>query len=75
MQILIAQHQLQFTQSNLELQLLLADKSNNSLTDTATDVEKENSAIYVQDNLVIAGTGSLKITANENDGIKSKDVW
>ena len=51
-----------------------ADKSNNSLTDTATDVEKENSAIYVQDNLVIAGTGSLKITANENDGIKSKDV-
>lgn len=52
----------------------LADKSNNSLTDTATDVEKENSAIYVQDNLVIAGTGSLKITANENDGIKSKDV-
>lgn len=51
----------------------LADKSTNTLTDTATNVEKENSAIYAQDNLVIAGTGSLKITANENDGIKSKD--
>lgn len=51
----------------------LADKSTNSLTDTATNVEKENSAIYAQDNLVIAGTGTLKVTANENDGIKSKD--
>lgn len=50
----------------------LADKSTNSLVDTATNVEKENSAIYVQDNLVVAGTGLLKITANENDGIKSK---
>ena len=36
----------------------LADKSTNTLTDTATNVEKENSAIYAQDNLVIAGTGS-----------------
>ena len=51
----------------------LADKSTNTLTDTAKNVEKENSAIYAQDNLVIAGTGSLKITANGNDGIKSKD--
>ena len=52
----------------------LADGSDNSLTDGSEwEDEDLNAALYSADDLSIAGTGSLSVSANYADGITSKD--
>ena len=57
----------------------LAENSENSLSDgseyTLTDPESDepNAALFSKDNLTIDGPGSLRVTANYNDAIASKD--
>lgn len=59
--------------------VVLADGKNNILTDgdstSAFDEDDENidAALYSKEDLVLYGTGSLTVTANYLDGIKSKD--
>lgn len=61
------------------LYLTLADGTQNSVTDGSEyvyadeDSDEPDAAIFSKDDLIINGTGSLNVTANYNDGIKSKD--
>ena len=58
--------------------LVLADGTTNTLTDSSNhsvDTSGEpDGVIFSKDDLVIDGTGTLKITANYADGIVSKDT-
>lgn len=60
-----------------EVTLILADGSTNTVTDAAsysdTADDAPNAAIYSMADLSIAGSGSLSVTGNFNDGIVSKD--
>lgn len=68
-------------QSANEAIVYLEDGTSNSLsdastyTDTAEDAAEDapNAALYSQADLTIAGTGSLTVDGNFNDGISSKD--
>ena len=52
----------------------LVSGTSNTLTDGVYDENAdENATIYAEEDLVIEGEGSLKINANWNDGITSKD--
>ena len=57
----------------------LAEGSHNTLSDAAEYVfpdastDEPNAALYSTDDLTIAGTGSLTVEGNYNDGITSKD--
>lgn len=52
----------------------LVSWTSNTLTDGTYDENvDENATIYAQEDLVIEGEGNLKINANGNDGITSKD--
>ncbi len=60
--------------------ITLKDGTTNTLTDgveytlpTSEDEEELDATIYSKDDLIINGTGTLKIDANYNDAIKSKD--
>ena len=59
--------------------IVLADNSQNVLTDGQTYIfdipedEEPSAAIFSKDDLTITGNGSLNVTANFRDGIKSKD--
>ena len=62
----------------------LADGSENALTDGATytyddeyssaEDEEPNACLYSKSDLVIAGSGKLTVTANQNNGITGKDT-
>jgi hypothetical protein len=62
-----------------EVVVILADGSENHLTDAAAYVfddpeeEEPNAALFSTADLTIAGTGSLDVDGNFNDGIASKD--
>jgi hypothetical protein len=64
-------------QSANEAVVFLEDGTSNSLSDAATykDTAEDapNAALYSQADLTIAGTGSLTVDGNFNDGISSKD--
>ena len=57
----------------------LEDGSQNTLADASeyvfasTDEDEPNAALFSRDDLTIAGTGSLTVEGNYNDGIASKD--
>ena len=52
----------------------LVSGTSNTLTDSVyNENADENATIYAQEDLVIEGEGNLKINANGNDGITSKD--
>ncbi|MFC2495379.1 MAG: carbohydrate-binding domain-containing protein [Candidatus Absconditicoccaceae bacterium] len=52
----------------------LVSGTSNTLTDGVYDENSdENATIYAEEDLVIEGEGKLKINANGNDGITSKD--
>lgn len=59
--------------------IALADGTENNITDTSNYVledetsDEPNAAIFSKDDLTIIGTGSLKVSANYNNGITSKD--
>jgi hypothetical protein len=59
--------------------VILADGSQNSLTDPATyrfisaDVDEPNAALFSAADLTIVGDGSITVSGNFNDGIASKD--
>lgn len=59
-----------------KLILSLPDDTINTIADAKTYAENEESAaaIFVQDNLTINGTGTLRIHGNKKDGILSKDT-
>lgn len=62
-----------------EAVVLLADGTSNTLVDATTYVypdsgtDEPNAALFSSADLTIAGTGSLTVTGNSNDGIASKD--
>lgn len=62
-----------------EAVILLADGTSNTLVDATTYVhpdsqtDEPNAALFSSADLTIAGTGSLTVTGNSNDGIASKD--
>ena len=60
-----------------EVQVVLADGSENALTDAETyaDTSEDapNAALYSTADLTIAGTGALTVTGRSNDGIASQD--
>lgn len=60
-----------------EVVLVLADGTTNALADgTGYDTSAQdapNAALFSMADLTIAGTGSLNVTGNTNDGISSKD--
>lgn len=62
-----------------ETVIILADGSQNTLTDGATYVfpsaeeDEPNAALFSKDDLTIYGEGSLTVTGNYNDAITSKD--
>ncbi|MHA7291074.1 carbohydrate-binding domain-containing protein [Arthrobacter sp. MDT3-24] len=64
-------------QSANEAIVYLEDGTSNSLSDasTYTDTAEDapNAALYSMADLTIAGTGSLSVDGNSNDGISSKD--
>ena len=64
-------------QSANEAIVFLEDGTSNSLSDASTyaDTAEDapNAALYSQADLTIAGTGSLTVDGNFNDGISSKD--
>ena len=64
-------------QSANEAIVYLEDGTSNSLSDASTyaDTAEDapNAALYSQADLTIAGTGSLTVDGNFNDGISSKD--
>ncbi len=64
-------------QSANEAIVFLEDGTSNSLTDASTyaDTAEDapNAALYSMADLTIAGTGSLAVDGNFNDGISSKD--
>lgn len=59
--------------------LVLADSTQNSITDAATYVyadastDEPNAAIFSKDELVVCGNGALTVNGKYNDGIASKD--
>ena len=59
--------------------VILADNTQNRLTDAATytfadaSTDEPNAALFSAADLTIAGTGTLTVKANFNDGIASKD--
>ena len=58
--------------------VFLADGSTNQLSDATTytyppDVDEPNAALFSAVNTTIAGTGSLSVTGNADDGITAKD--
>lgn len=59
--------------------ILLADGSSNTITDGSSYVfnsaeeDEPNAAVFAKSDLSIAGSGSLTVNANYNDGISSKD--
>lgn len=62
-----------------EVVILLVDGTENAVSDAATYVyadpadDEPNAAIFSKADLTIAGSGSLTVTGNYNDGIASKD--
>ncbi|ADX72838.1 carbohydrate-binding domain-containing protein [Pseudarthrobacter phenanthrenivorans] len=64
-------------QSANEAILYLEDGTSNSLSDAATYADQgtdaPNAALYSMADLTVAGTGSLAVDGNYNDGISSKD--
>lgn len=59
-----------------EVMVVLADGSQNSLSDSATyaeDSDVPNAALYSTADLTITGDGSLTVNGGGNDGITSKD--
>ncbi len=62
-----------------EAMIVLADGTENTLTDAATYVyansedDEPNAALFSAADLTLSGTGSLTVSANYNDGIASKD--
>ena len=64
-------------QSANEAILFLDDGSTNSIKDAATYADQgtdaPNAALYSMADLTLAGTGSLEVTGQYNDGIVSKD--
>ncbi|RAM35696.1 carbohydrate-binding domain-containing protein [Arthrobacter globiformis] len=64
-------------QSANEAILFLEDGSTNSIKDAATYADQgtdaPNAALYSMADLTLAGTGSLQVTGQYNDGIVSKD--
>ncbi|WP_248758610.1 carbohydrate-binding domain-containing protein [Pseudarthrobacter sp. SSS035] len=64
-------------QSANEAIVFLEDGTSNSLSDASayadTAEDAPNAALYSQADLTIAGTGSLSVDGNFNDGISSKD--
>ena len=62
-----------------EASILLADGTLNQLMDGSAyvfpdaETDEPNATLYAADDLTIAGTGELDVTANFNDGIASKD--
>ncbi|WP_164205029.1 carbohydrate-binding domain-containing protein [[Micrococcus luteus] ATCC 49442] len=64
-------------QSANEAIVYLEDGSSNSLSDATTyaDTAEDapNAALYSQADLILAGSGSLSVEGNFNDGISSKD--
>jgi hypothetical protein len=64
-------------QSADEAIVYLADGTSSSLTDAATYADQgtdaPNAALYSMADLTIAGTGTLTVDGNYNDGISSKD--
>lgn len=61
------------------IEIILADGSDNSLTDGGSYVyataeeDEPNATLFSDDALVISGSGTLTIQGNYNDGIASKD--
>lgn len=59
--------------------ITLADGSTNSLTDASSytyeedTIDEPSAAIFSADSITLNGSGSLTVTANYNDGIRSKD--
>lgn len=59
--------------------IVLSDNSYNYITDAEeyvyedSEEDEPNAAIFSKDDLSIYGSGALTVTANYNDGIKSKD--
>lgn len=64
-------------QSANEVLLFLADGTSNTLSDVSTyadtGTDAANAAVYSMADLTIAGTGSLTVNGNYQDGIVSKD--
>lgn len=64
-------------QSADEAIVYLEDGTTNTLTDAATYTDQgtdaPNAALYSQSDLTVAGSGSLAVNGNYNDGITSKD--
>jgi len=60
-----------------ELAIILADGSQNALTDAAiyadTSTDAPNAALWSADDLTITGSGALTVTGSANDGIAAKD--
>lgn len=59
------------TKSGTDVTLTAAAGTENSLSDTDRSGEKPKSAVNASEDLTLNGTGSLKITANNKNGIKS----
>ncbi len=60
-------------------EILLEDGSYNTLTDASVyvfdgDDDEPNAALFSKDDLSIGGNGTLRLNANYNDGITSKDT-
>jgi len=59
--------------------LTLADGTTNEVSDASeyqyadADTDEPNAAIFSKDDIAINGSGSLKVTGNYQDGIRSKD--
>ena len=59
--------------------LTLADGTTNEVSDASeyqypdTDTDEPNAAVFSKDDIAINGSGSLKVTGNYQDGIRSKD--
>ncbi len=51
----------------------LSDSADTSDTSDTSDEEEITATVFSHDDLVINGSGSLTVTANQNDGIASKD--
>jgi hypothetical protein len=68
-----------YVQSAGAVTIMLADGTANALADgdeyvyPSADADEPNAALFSDDELTIAGSGSLSVDAHYNDGISSKD--
>jgi len=62
-----------FAPRSKSVELILADGTLNSISDGRHSDEENNAAVFIRNDLIISGSGTLNVTGNHHHGIRAQD--